>query len=193
MTYKGPLPRGKKAVIFDIDGTLCDSFKLAFSATNQVLTNNNYQPIDEEQYHYGSRFTTPDRLATHVGLSADDGEKFKEVGSLLGREFDQLYIGLVDETTAGFYPGVHELVASIPPHVKIGALTNAACEYAEAVLRANGVRERFEVVHGADDVPAPKPKPDGLLLCCYELGVEPCDAVYIGDSPSDGRAAQSAG
>ena len=45
--------------------------------------------------------------------------------------------------------------------VKLGCLTNAAVGYAEAVLRANGVRHLFDTVHGADDVPKPKPFPDG--------------------------------
>ncbi len=63
----------------------------------------------------------------------------------------------------------------------------------EAVLHANDVRSRFCVVHGADDVPAAKPAPDGILQCLREMNVHPHEAVYIGDSPSDGRAAAAAG
>ena len=111
----------------------------------------------------------------------------------MGAEFDALYISMVDTKTAGFYEGMKDLIESTPPDVKLGALTNAAVAYAEAVLSANGVRERFAVVHGADDVPKPKPAPDGILQCLDELRVRAHEAVYIGDSPSDGRAALSAG
>ena len=190
--FTGPLPSHCRAVLFDIDGTLADSFQLAFTATNKVLTNHQYDPVDAEQYHYGCRFTTPVRLATHAGLKPDDPE-FEKVGRTLGQEFDELYISLVDETTAGFYPGIKELIDGLPGDVKIGALTNAAVAYAEAVLKANGVRARFAAVHGADDVPRPKPAPDGLLQCLREMEVDPGDAVYIGDSPSDGQAALQAG
>ena len=52
-----PLPSKRRAVIFDIDGTLADSFQLAFSATNKVLTANNYLPVNDGQYHYGSWYS----------------------------------------------------------------------------------------------------------------------------------------
>jgi len=190
--YTGPLPSRCKAVVFDIDGTLADSFQLGFSATNKVLTNNDFPEISGDEYHYGCRFTTPVRLARHTGLEPGDGE-FEARGAKLGAEFDALYIGMVDTATAGFFPGIHELLSRAPPDVKIGALTNAAVAYAEAVLHANGVRSRFCSVHGADDVPAAKPAPDGILQCLREMGVSPHEAVYIGDSPSDGRAALAAG
>lgn len=87
-----------------------------------------------------------------------------------------------------------KLLCSLPGHIKLGALTNACVAYAEEVLRVNdNVKERFQAIHGADSVPAPKPMPDGLLMCCKELGLEPSECVYIGDSPSDAVAAQAAG
>ena len=46
-----------------------------------------------------------------------------------------------------------------------------------------------QVALGADEVAAAKPDPDGLLLCCERLGVNPASSVYVGDSPTDGQAA----
>jgi phosphoglycolate phosphatase-like HAD superfamily hydrolase len=37
------------AVIFDVDGTLADSFTLGFSATQNVLLDAGYQPITPEE------------------------------------------------------------------------------------------------------------------------------------------------
>ena len=51
--FTGPLPSHCRAVLFDIDGTLADSFQLAFTATNHVLANHQHDPVDAEQYHYG--------------------------------------------------------------------------------------------------------------------------------------------
>ena len=42
-------------------------------------------------------------------------------------------------------------------------------------------------------MPAAKPAADGLLMCCEKLGVSPHMCVYVGDSPSDGKAARAAG
>ena len=76
---------------------------------------------------------------------------------------------------------------------QVGALSNAAVAYVERVLAVHRLQGHFCVLHGADDVPAPKPAPDGLILCCKELGQDPAHVVYVGDSPSDGLAARAAG
>jgi phosphoglycolate phosphatase-like HAD superfamily hydrolase len=204
-----------KAVIFDVDGTLADSWKLGFDATVVVLGNNNIPSITEEIYHDGTRYATPERLARHAGLTPTHPD-FEERGSALGKEFDDLYVGLVSLQTAGFYPGIESLLTSIPSDVALGALTNAAVRYAYAVLEKNcptkqlqeagastgagttgttlpEIYSRFGSIRGADNVPKPKPSPDGLFQVCQDLGLAPEDCVYIGDSPSDGAAAHAAG
>jgi HAD superfamily hydrolase (TIGR01509 family) len=45
----------------------------------------------------------------------------------------------------------------------------------------------------SDRVPHAKPAPDLLLLACRELGVEPSQAMLIGDSRYDREAAKAAG
>ena len=59
-----------KAIIFDIDGTLCNSWKLGFSATQTVLG----REITEGEYHAGTCWSTPERLARHVGLKPEDAD-----------------------------------------------------------------------------------------------------------------------
>ncbi|KAL7566392.1 hypothetical protein ACA910_011131 [Epithemia clementina (nom. ined.)] len=211
----------KKGVIFDVDGTLADSWKLGFDATQQVLQNHNIDLISEELYHECTRYTTPDRLARHAGYQPGDPE-FESVGRKLAQEFDDLYIGMVSKETASFYNGISDLLLRIPEHVYLGALTNAAVNYAHAVLRVNSrplvpgasngetsssnkeedqmqLYHRFQSIRGANNVPRPKPAPDGLWTVLKDMGggkndvLSPQDFVYIGDSPSDGKAALAAG
>ena len=40
---------------------------------------------------------------------------------------------------------------------------------------------------------APKPAPDALFALCTRMGINPEDAVYIGDSEVDVKTAQAAG
>ena len=75
----------------------------------------------------------------------------------------------------------------------LGALTNAAVAYAEAVLLVNNARGAFGSVHGADSVERAKPFPDGCLRVASDLGLEPKDCIYVGDAPTDGAAARAAG
>lgn len=59
--------------------------------------------------------------------------------------------------------------------LKQAALSNACGAYVRRVLEVNSVPELFSVQLGADDVPAAKPEPDGLLLCCSKLGINPAE------------------
>lgn len=57
------------------------------------------------------------------------------------------------------------------------AVSNACGEYVRAVLATNQVSNGFSIQLGADEVPAPKPAPDGLLMCCEALGLEPSQVL----------------
>lgn len=221
-----------RGVIFDIDGTLADSWNLGFQATLTVLTDyhnkNNVEqhtpetyPLTAEEYHYGCRFTTPERLARHVGLEPGH-ESFELVGDDLGRRFDDYYVQLVNKDTAGFYEGIGRMLiklhcgdlvptgenndeSSMRSGLQLGALTNACVEYAHAVLKANcpqyssdaadkdAIYPRFSSIHGANSVPRPKPFGDGIRKCCEEMNLFPSQIVYVGDAPTDARAAVDAG
>ena len=114
----------------------------------------------------------------------------------MGVAFDELYITLVTAETCPFFDGIESMLRSLrrdSPHVVVGALSNACGGYVRRVLSANGVDSLFAVQFGVDDVPKPKPYGDGLLQCCKALGVEPAEAIYVGDAPTDGKAARAAG
>ena len=55
------------------------------------------------------------------------------------------------------------------------------------------LRETMDVVIGAEDTERHKPDPDPLLEALRRLEADPGDAVYVGDSPFDVRAAKAAG
>jgi putative hydrolase of the HAD superfamily len=91
-------------------------------------------------------------------------------------------------------PGLGDVLDAI---AATGARLGAVSDYpAHRKLTALGVADRFSVVVAAQDprVDAFKPDPKGLLVALDELGVEPADALYVGDRADvDGRAAAAAG
>ena len=185
------------AVVWDVDGTLVESTDLGFEATNEVLARGGHAQISRADYLLGCRYTTPDRFSFHVGEEIPNGER----GAALGADFDATYVARVSASTAGLFPGIERLLRSLAlaGHPQ-GALSNAAGAYVQAVLAANELEEvpgermaLFGVALGADEVPAGKPAPDGLQKCCAALRAEPGFSVYVGDSPSDGKAARAAG
>ena len=52
--------------------------------------------------------------------------------------------------------------------------------------------ELFSVIVGADTVERSKPAPDMIILACEKAGVLAEDTVYVGDQPTDIRAAEAA-
>jgi phosphoglycolate phosphatase-like HAD superfamily hydrolase len=183
--------RRARVVLWDVDGTLADSTELGFSSTNKVLRDAALREITRDEYLRGTRYTTPRRLAWHATKNADDA-----CGEALGAAFDDAYVALVTTTTAGFYPGIARIVVRLREEGrKQAVLSNACGAYARAVIAANECVDVMARVYGADDVPRAKPEPDGLVQIARELGLECIDRsmAYVGDAPSDGAAAKSAG
>ena len=198
MSASSWVPPPQAAILWDIDGTLVESTKLAFDATNEVLVAAGREEISVADYKIGCRYTTPERFNYHLGLPVDEG---RPEGAKLGDIFDKTYVARVSKETAGLFDGIDGLVRSLAMngHPQ-GALSNACGDYVKAVMTANEFDEVpgqriaiMKVAKGADEVPKAKPHPDGLLACCEALGVQASDAIYIGDSPSDGKAAAAAG
>jgi beta-phosphoglucomutase-like phosphatase (HAD superfamily) len=70
------------------------------------------------------------------------------------------------------YPGIPEALEALARSAALGAFTNADLGNVDVLLGAAGLRDRFAVVVGADEVaPNFKPAPDGLLLACERLQV----------------------
>lgn len=187
-----PMARRVQAVLWDVDGTLSDSFSLGFESTKTVLARNGKVGISDAEYHEGTKFTTPRRLAWHVTGNPDD-----PVGIELGRQFDELYVDLVSLTTAPLYAGILPMLERLQEQdsqLKQGALSNACGAYVKAVVSCNHLAHIFPAVQlGADEVPEAKPSGAGLLHCAKLLGVDPISCIYVGDSPSDAAAATNAG
>lgn len=183
---------GKKAIIFDIDGTLCDSSLLCYQSTNAVLSSNNYPIISLDEYKDGSKYTTPRRFAWHVSKNPNDA-----IGNTLGAQFDDMYVSMVTSQSVPLFPKIESMIYSLKKKdasIVLGALTNACSPYAKAIQKSNAAfTDHFHICYGVDDVPSAKPSGDGLLMMCAKIGVDPSDAVYVGDAPTDGQAAAAAG
>lgn len=191
-----PYSAARCGVLWDVDGTLVESTKLAFDATNEVLASSGAKAVTVDDYKIGCRYTTPERFNFHLGLPEGSEE-----GARLGTIFDETYVKRVSKETAGLFPGLERLLRSIAlnGHPQ-GALSNACGAYVRAVMTANELDEvpgqrmaLFRCALGADEVPAAKPAADGLLVGCKQLGIVPATSVYVGDSPGDGKAARAAG
>jgi len=84
------------------------------------------------------------------------------------------------------YPGVREGLDHLKSRgYKLGCVTNKAAQFTLPLLKDLGVYEDFGIVISGDTLPVKKPDPGPLLHAARHFGVEPEDALMIGDSISD--------
>jgi phosphoglycolate phosphatase-like HAD superfamily hydrolase len=158
MSARSWKPPPQVAVLWDVDGTLVESTKLAFDATNEVLQGAGRDAISVDEYKVGCRYTTPERFNFHLGLPTDENHPD---GVELGQKFDDTYVARVSRETAGLFDGMDRLLRSLSlnGHPQ-GVLSNACGAYVRAVMTANELDELpgqrialMKVAKGADEVP----------------------------------------
>ncbi|MDH5571733.1 MAG: HAD-IA family hydrolase, partial [Gammaproteobacteria bacterium] len=76
---------------------------------------------------------------------------------------------------------------------KLGCVTNKAAQFTEPLLKDLGVYDDFAIVISGDTLAKKKPDPMPLLHAADFFGVKPENALMIGDSVSDVKAARAAG
>jgi HAD superfamily hydrolase (TIGR01509 family) len=172
-----------KLYLFDVDGTLLDSATDICSAVREALAEQGVTGLDE-QY-----------LRSFVGFHLFD--LFEEVlpdrtrqehEQLLAR-YRQIYLGRAHRSTR-VYDGVPEMLAGLGG-LKSTATTKSS-ETARNVLTQFGLVDFFQHVQGTDGFPS-KPKPDVVLKSLELFGVQPEEALMIGDAGPDMEAGRSAG
>lgn len=177
--------RAPAAVLFDLDGTLVSTKDLYLESYRRALV------------PYLGRDLTDDEILALRPLSE---RRFLEAQLADPRQFDACFDAFCAAYTAlhathfgGVYPGVTELLAALRARGTTLGLVSGKSRRSWEVTAAVAALGEFDVVVLDDDVGAPKPDPHGLRLALERLGAEPGDALYVGDTLSDARAARAAG
>jgi sugar-phosphatase len=179
------------AAIFDMDGLLVDSEPFWRRAEIELFGELGV-PLTEEL------------CATTMGLRIDEVvrhwyERFPwspspEVAGF--EEFADAVVDRVEElvrTEAEPLPGVlHaiDLLSDLGLHLAVASSSRRVL--IEALLEHVGVRERFAVIHSAEDEPFGKPHPGVYLTTATMLGVAPQRCVALEDSLNGVIAAKAA-
>ncbi|WP_051579411.1 HAD family hydrolase [Pseudonocardia acaciae] len=180
----------RKVAIFDLDGTLVDtptgivrSFAAAFTELGVPVP-----AADSIRATIGIPLTVA--FAGFLGVTPDD----RLVASAVAR-YQVAFAELVLPKAADLvYPGVVDGLEGLERDgFALAVATSKLNAGADALLTAAGIRDRFGVLVGADQVSNPKPAPDSALLVLGELGARASDAIMVGDATHDLRMAEAAG
>ncbi len=179
-------------ILIDVDGTLVDSVPdLAYC-------------VDELMKQLGMPEHGEAKVRNWVGNGVERLCRRALIGQLDGEPDDALFdkaypifLELYAENTSKrscLYPGVIEGLDYLQAQgYKLGCVTNKAAQFTHPLLKDLGIFERFGIVVSGDTLAKKKPDPLPLLHAAEHFGVAPENALMLGDSVSDVKAARAAG
>ncbi|MEM6293287.1 MAG: HAD-IA family hydrolase [Myxococcota bacterium] len=177
-----------KAVLFDLDGTLADSLADIATSTNACLHAMDLPTHPPSAYPgfvgHGIRVLVQRALAP-LGAAAREQE-------LLATLRIHYSAHSTDHTVP--YPGIVDLLAALRSRgLKLAVVSNKPDDMTQCIVQTLFPDAGFGFVTGECEAAPRKPDPTGILLACRTLGVQPEDALYVGDTPVDVQAAAAAG
>lgn len=171
-----------KHIIFDIDGTMLDSAYADLTALQKVvfeLQNRKY-PISD----------------LHFALGIPGEVALKQLGVNEVLIANQLWNSYMQQLswTMTLFDGMVELLAELKNRgVKLGIVTSKNKKEFYNDFVPFGIDIYFGIVVTVEDSVAPKPSPEPMLTYLNRAGIEPQEALYIGDTLYDRECAVNAG
>ena len=174
--------------IFDLDGTIVDSQANIVRAVKEVAV------------ALSVKEPPPEKIPMVIGLSLDEAflRLFPGVDRETYQRMDVTYrkifrrLRSAPEYAEPLFPGTHEaLGALMEGGYLLGIATGKAQRGVDHLLKRHGLEGRFVTIQTPDKAPG-KPHPGMILNALGETGVEPGNAVMIGDTAFDIHMAQAA-
>jgi phosphoglycolate phosphatase len=193
-----------QAAIVDLDGTMVDTLGDFEAALNRALRDLDLPPVTralvERTVGKGSEHLIRSVLAHQLALPEVKDQALvcasrgiEDLYQAAWLRYQHHYLAINGEFAA-VYPGVVEGLQQLRElGLQLACLTNKPLSFASSLLQAKGLDHFFAHVFGGDSFERKKPDPLPLLKTCEALGVQPAQALMVGDSSNDAQAARAAG
>ena len=174
-----------RAVLFDFDGTLADSFAAITASTNHVRTSYRLPALAESVVREYVGFGL-----AHLMSDLVPGANSKEAVARYREHHASVMI-----SGTKLMPGVAETLPELHRRgYVLGVCSNKQVHFTKQLVAAFGYDSILREVLGPDDVDGRvKPDPAMIHLALERLGLSAGEVVYVGDMAIDVRTARAAG
>jgi len=176
------MPDRVVGVVFDWDGVLLDSLGAAFNVYNKIFARVGTKRLTKDEY---LELQSPNWYEFYVKIG---------LPTSLWKEVDTEWLRLYEEENPSLHLDALRCLSLLKESgLKLGLVSNGSRSRVEKELAGFGLNRFFEAVLFGEKKEELKPSPVMIQRALGAMGVEPRDAVYVGDSPADIQAAKSAG
>ena len=176
--------------IFDLDGTLLNTIQALTYTTNVTLDAFGLAHIGPEQTRRIVGDGYKKQMERALTLCGGDAMAHYEESLPLYMENFAKYCMVGVEP----YDGIPHLLEYLREKgVKIAVFSNKPHHQAVENIETVFGKGYFDCIRGEQPGTPKKPAPDGALLVCRELGMEPEECLYLGDTNTDMKTGIAAG
>lgn len=178
---------GKKAIIFDLDGTLVDSMWIWYDIDKEFLNRRGLElDADLQKSIEGMSFTeTANYFKDRYNL-CDSIDDIKKEWLSMSHVYYKEKIALKN--------GVREILEEAKKNnLKLGVGTSNSIELVTTVLETHNIIDNFDTIRTSCEVNKGKPHPDIFLKVAEDLGVKPDECIVFEDTYAGVLAAHRAG
>ncbi len=172
----------KKVVLFDIDGTIIDSWDFIYGAFKYTV-----------DFH-GLKHPTEEFMKSTIGKSLSDFYQAAfpmEDHILLGQTHHNFQQARFDSVK--LFPNIVSTLKKIKETgFQIAAVSNRSKDSLHKSLKLAKIHKFFDIIVSADDVKNPKPHKDHLMKALKYFKIKSSDAFMVGDTDYDIKAGKHA-
>ena len=181
----------RKAIIFDLDGTLTYTLQDLADSANYALRRMRWpeRSLDEIRQFVGNGVH---KLIERAAPSAFEGRPVEasQVEACFAHFRRHYLVHCQDHTT--LYPGISDLLTALKERGLMTAIVSNKLQAGVDELYDIFFRGLVDVAIGQREGMAMKPAPDMVNLALRQLGVSRDEALYVGDSEVDVATARNA-
>jgi 2-phosphoglycolate phosphatase len=173
-----------QGVIFDLDGTLIDSYQAIYLGFHYAYTQMGLSPLSFDQVK-----KVVGRGLNHTFIELLGEDRAPQAFFLFRKKYEEVF-----RAHTVLLPDVGKVLKTLYGRgIRMAVATNKLGRFSRAIFQHFGMENLFAVIVGDGDVSQNKPHPEMIHLAMEKMGVKKEETLFVGDTVIDIQTAKNAG